>query len=741
LDSEGGAIGREDGRQPAPEGNGGEGIVPGKLAELLQPGGRLSRLLDGYEQRPGQVRMLEQVCRLLERGGVLAVEAGTGVGKSLAYGIPAAAFALARGRRVVISSATINLQEQLVGKDLPLVGRLLGRSLRFELVKGRGNYLCRRRLADAWRRLHVSQGPADGEQLARLVSWAENSDDGSLASLDFRVDEELWERVSSDADACLGMRCPRRGECFFARARARAERAQLLVVNHHLLLADLAVRLDSGNWEKRAVLPSFGHLVVDEAHELEDAASSFFGVRITARGMARLLGRLAGRRGRAGLLDDLAREIESLGGALAGGRAQRLRQSTGELQQQAREVEQAYRRGLEQLGQLLQERRQQGTESKLRLDRLSGDDYPAEVDSSLREAADRLRQLAGQVALLVERLGELGQEESVSAEALAWVERARLLAEHTDLVFSREADEQVRWAESQRGGQASLHAAPVELAPLFRQVLFENMEAVVLTSATLTVGGDFEFFHERLGLDGLPPQRLVELVVESPFTYREQARLAIPADLIPPGQPGYEQALADAVVQAVAVSGGAALVLYTSWGTMRRVAERVAGRLGELGLQLLVQGQARRDELLERLRQGGGVVLFGVDSFWRGIDVVGPALRHVVITRLPFDVPGEPLIEARGERLEARGLSAFRHFSLPRAVLRLKQGFGRLIRSRGDRGVVTLLDRRVLERSYGREFLASLPPARRLVGPAEDVFDELAEFFGSATSRRVVPLE
>lgn len=717
-------------------------MKPERLARLLQPHGALSRELPGYEQRPGQVRMLEAVCGHFAEGGVLVVEAGTGVGKSLAYGIPAAAHALASGRRVVISSATINLQEQLVGKDLPLVCRLLERPLHFELVKGRGNYLCRRRLAEAWHRLHQSEGRQDGEQLARLASWADSSTDGSLAELTFAVDAELWELVRSDADACLGIRCPRRGECFFARARARAERAQLLVVNHHLLLADLAVRLDSGNWKKRAVLPAFSHLVVDEAHELEDAASSFFGMRITARGMARLLGRLAGKRGRAGLIGQLAREIEDLGGALAGGRAERLRQSTGELQQQAQEVEQAYRRGLEQLGQMLQKHRRQDGGSKLRLDKLVGGDYPAEAEASLREAADRLRQLTGQVALLVERLGELGQEESVSSEALAWVERARLLAEHTDLVFSREPDEQVRWAESHGHGPASLHAAPVELAPIFRQVLFANMDTVVLTSATLTVGGNFNFFHGRVGLDESPASSPASLVVDSPFDFRRQARLAIPADLPRPGQPAYEATLPTAVAQSVAVSGGGALVLFTSWGTMRWVAEQVAGPLGEMGLELLVQGQAPRDQLLGRLRRGGGTVLFGVDSFWRGIDVVGPALRHVVITRLPFDVPGEPLIEARGERLENRGLSAFRHFSLPRAVLRLKQGFGRLIRSRGDRGVVTLLDRRVLERSYGREFLDSLPPARRLVGPAEEVFDELANFFGtSGATTRLVPWE
>ena len=691
---------------------------------MLQPEGRVARLLPGFELRPGQLQMLEAVSQALDQELVLFVEAGTGVGKSLAYGIPAAHFVRQTQKRVVISSATINLQEQLVKKDLPLLNQAFGQGLAVELVKGRNNYLCRRRLEEGRRQRLSLEDLRHQQQFELIASWAEKSSEGSFSELDFRPAPELVEQLCSDADACLGRRCSFHRMCFFHTARRRAEKANLLVVNHHLLCAHLALKSDRER-RSRGVLPPFEHLIIDEAHELEDSASSFFGLRLTHLGCQRFFGRLSGRRS-GGLLAALAEEIRRDTAALGDARAERLRQASVEIGQLAEKARGQFRTAFERLKLLLAGKKRE----RLRLipESLSEPTW-AEVGSLFQQAADLSRELARRLQDVCCKLALTAPEDSVALETLSWCQRAQELAGKVDIFFAPRPDEYVRWAEAAGRNKILLEAAPLEVAGLLHQALYRTMKAVVHTSATLSVGGDFSFLTTRLGANLEPAERLRTLVVPSPFDFRRQALLVVPQDLPAPEKPGHEQLLEMAISRLAALSGGGTLVLFTSRALMNRLFERLRVQLEEMGLPALCQGSAPRSRLLGEFRRSGQAVLFGVDSFWQGVDVVGPALRQVIITRLPFDVPTEPLIQARGEQIAATGASAFEKYFLPRAVLKLKQGFGRLIRSRSDFGVVALLDNRVLSRTYGKRFLGSLPPASRQLAPFEEICRELAGFF------------
>ena len=711
-------------------------VEPGELAALLAPGGAVSRVLPGFEDRPEQVQMIEAVGKALTDEQVLLVEAGTGVGKSLAYALPAALWARRTGQRVVISTGTINLQEQLTGKDLPLVSRalkpILGSELNFVLVKGRANYLCQRRLAVRLRQRALVEIDELSGVFEALADWALSSVDGSRSDLDMAVPEGAWELVCSDADACLGRRCPSRDDCFFARARREAEQAELLVVNHHLLFADLALRSELAGRTRQTVLPAFSHLVLDEGHGVEDVAAGFFGLQLTRTGVLRSLGRLAptGRCRPSGLLAELNVQTGVLasGGGPAG--------SGGPLAQQVGEARRAFDRAFDALVEFAEWREQAGNSSGERRLRLTAavmaEPAWSMVHEAFAQAGWQTEKLAVELSGLIDRLEDLVEDEGRAAEGRAGVRRLLGMAEAARRLVDEELGDQVRWVElpGQAGGRfVKLAEAPLSVADRLVEALFEPLHSVVVTSATLSVGDSFNYLAERLGIDSLEPERVSRLQLNSPFDYPSQARLAVPSDAPIPTEGGFEDWLPEAVFQLVRASRGGALVLFTAWGLMTRSFVLVRDRLEELGFEPLCQGEAPRDRLLARFRDNPSSVLFGTDSFWQGVDVAGDALRLVVVTRLPFDVPTEPLIQARAERIEEAGKSSFAYFSLPRAVLRLKQGFGRLIRSIGDRGAVVVLDRRLTSKPYGRRFLASLPAATRVDGTLDAICDHLTEFF------------
>ena len=711
------------------------------LEGLVGPGGPLAALHPAYEDRPGQRRMLRLVAERYNEGGIAITEAGTGTGKSLAYLLPAAAWALDNSERTVVSTATINLQEQLVNKDLPLVRELLGAELTWALVKGRGNYISIRRAQLAAAEAPTLFETERGGELASLLEWVEKTEDGSLADLPFVPSDEVWDEVRSEPDVCLRAKCPQFQRCFYQRARRRAASADVLVVNHHLLFTDLAVRRATQNWSQAAVLPPAKRLVLDEAHNVEDAATSHMGAEITRRGLLRLLSRLE-RNGK-GVLPALAKELGSSDPEVELGR--RIRERVMPALEHARRAGFVFVDALQESVALAE-----GDPVRL------GPGGMGELadDPVVKDAMDGL---LGTLTRLERELNELRERIEID-EARAERLEARLLdvrsaegrlaaaAHVVRLVLAPRPEDEaswVRWLEARgRGRQENLvlAAAPLDLGAVLRDSLFGRNESVVLSSATLATRGRFDFLRGRLGIDEQGLQlmerapELVEEVVASPFDFASQTLLVVPTDLPAVGGDGeafdeLQRETARVFEETAVLTGGGLFGLFTSHRALRRVAELLRERGTDARWPLFVHGEDDRHRMLARFTTSGSGLLLGTASFWEGVDVPGDPLRGLVIQKLPFRVPTEPVTAARLEAIEAAGGDAFHEYLLPLAALRLKQGFGRLIRSRDDRGVVLLLDSRILTRRYGRYLRDSLPRAPLVKGPWCEVERAVRRFY------------
>lgn len=747
-----------------------------ELEALVRPGGALAERHPQYEDRAGQRAMLREVAERYNEGGVLLVEAGTGTGKSVAYLLPAAKWALENEERTVVSTATINLQEQLVTNDLPLVARLLGAeqarlgavpggstsgdgdraashrdggapTLSWALVKGRGNYISIRRLEMAISGAAELFETDRSRELEALRAWIETTEDGSLSDLEALPSEDVWDEVRSDPDVCLRARCPHFQTCFYQRSRRRAAAARILIVNHHLLFTDLAVRRATQNWTSAAVLPPYRHVIVDEAHNVEDAATSHLGVEVTRSGMYRTLARLD-RRGK-GVLSAVQDSLGSGEGAL--------RELRRHIEEQVRPAVDAGRAHLEAFiermeplvggyaaadGEAVRIVDSGGaTEGRGMPDPL-GDSRVAEAFRALMASWGRLERELARLRERVESNEEL--EERVGARLLdvRSAER-RIAAAQVALKLVLEPGDAaarfVRWVELRGRGRRrnlALAAAPIELGPELRDALWARAETVVLASATLTTRKRFEFVRERLGVDadGLldleQPPTVMERVVPSPFDFASQSLLAVPSDLPPATQSAaFDEATADVVAELAEQTQGGLFVLFTSFRALTNVAEHLRARDIEARWPLFVHGEAERARLLQGFVDHGNAILLGTASFWEGVDVPGDPLRGLVIQKLPFRVPTEPVVAARVEALERKGGNAFWGYMLPLAALRLKQGFGRLVRRRTDRGVVLILDDRIISRRYGIYLRDSLPEAPFVKGPWADVSRRIRDFY------------
>ena len=692
--------------------------------------GPIARAHPRYEDRPSQRAMAARIAQLYNSGGIGLLEAGTGVGKSLGYLVPALRWAARNKERTIVSTNTINLQEQLVGKDLPFLKEALDdQPVRFALLKGWRNYLCLARLEHAESAETTLFDDGMREEVQQLAAWASKTKDGSLSDLSTQPRSEVWDEVAAEPDLCQRFQCRHFEKCFVFKARRIAAEADVIVVNHHLLLSDVAVRRASNNWADGAVLPAYSRLVIDEGHHLEDAAANHLGVSVTRRGLQRLFSRLE-RRGR-GLLPALIAKLSSARDLMSVASVDLVEERLAPAVRGAREKSTLL---FDLLDTLLDE-------SGVQVLRLT-DGFAAHRvwDSGLRLA---LEDTCGEIAVLRdglqmvrERIETSTKLDEASAPLLAEIRSvARRLEGASDALRETLSPAQgtrtVRWLESKgRERSVTANSVPLDLSPILRDDLFRRVKTTIVTSATLATDGEFSFLKNRLGLneDDVEP---ATAIFPSPFHFDIQALLTIPTDTpLPNADPsGHAASVIQILLDVADASNGGLFGLFTSHKDVRLIAAELRARGFERRWPLLVHGEDTRDSLLDRFRNTDGAVLLGTASFWEGVDVPGRALRGLIISKLPFKVPTEPLTAAHCEAIERAGGDAFAEYMLPHAALRLKQGFGRLIRTSTDSGVVVIADPRVVRMGYGRELMRVLPPAKRLAGNWADLRDEIRRFY------------
>ena len=644
---------------------------------ILGPGGKIARRLPCYEHRSEQLDMARAVTSAIERSGHLVVEAGTGVGKSFAYLVPAILAAVHDKKKVVVSTHTIALQEQLLNKDIPFLQSVMAEEFTAVLVKGRSNYISLRRLNVAIQRQDaIFQRVEESDQLATVRMWSSRTTDGSRSDLTFRPFPSVWEAVQSEDGNCLGRECPNHKECFFYRARRRVQHANLLIVNHALFATDLALR-SAGDF---GILPKYDVAILDEAHTFEAVAGQHLGLQISSLGVDLRLARLYNERTHKGLL------------------------------------------GFKKLDAAI---------NQLKRARDAADDFFARIeDWHHRQPASfngRVRNPLNMPEILPEELRRLASaihdgaqkfeqpEERIELDAAA--SRCRALADEISAWLRQSESDYVYWIELENKSRTRIRlaSAPLDVGPKLRSMLFDKVPTCVLTSATLCVGSPpkFDFIKSRLGLT-----RAETLALGSPFDYARQVTVHLPNNLPDPADQAelFERGAIRAIAHYLEQSQGKAFVLFTSYKMLDAAARALTPWLARRNIALFAQSDGMpRSKMVEAFKADVNSVIFGADTFWQGVDVPGEALSNVIITRLPFSVPSHPLLEARLEDIRRRGGSPFVEYQVPEAVIKLKQGFGRLIRTKDDRGIVVILDPRVLTKPYGRTFLNSLPPCPRIV--------------------------
>jgi len=720
-----------------------------KATHILKENGQLSMNLKGFEPRLQQQQMMDNILKAYNHNRIALIEAGTGTGKSFAYLIPAILWALQNKERTVISTHTISLQEQLLLKDIPIIAKALNLDLKAVLIKGMGNYLCLRKLQDA-NDEHLLLAEHEAKELQKIDHWNQTTKDGSRSSLSFAPSSEMWEKVSAESDTCTNSKCSFFQECHFFKARRKANDAQILIVNHHLLFADLNRRAEAENYTDPAILPVYTRVIIDEAHHIEDIATEYFAKNLNRLNLLRIMGKLtAEKQGNThGKLPILKQKIveyyrsktpSSEMSSVISRLNIDLPSNKNDLLTHIVKTFDAFSEFLISL--LPQDSGEKDTKLRLHPYHQTHPLWQNEIVPQAKEFSNAIHKYSRSIESINQDIKNMDDEKltevtrTVLFEIMALTNRLKEMAlTLSDFCLSSLQPNKVRWIEmqqSQLGSNIHLNNADLDISKACVDYLFSKFSTVILCSATLTTNQKFNFVRERLGLTEklLPKQVITEHSYDSPFNFEKQAMLVVPTDIPNPMDSGFTKAAADKIWQIVQASHGNAFILFTSYSMLNTCHKLLEKRLTENRYTLFKQGDESRQKLLEKFKKKDRSILFGTDSFWEGVDVSGEALRCVVMVKLPFRVPSDPIIQARSEAIQASGGDAFLEYSLPSAIVKFKQGFGRLIRNKTDRGCIVCLDSRILQKGYGKQFLNSLPNCQRFFGTSAEMEKQMVDFY------------
>ena len=691
-----------------------------EAGNYISNGGSLSKISDSFEERPVQVELLQNIVRAFNEEKIAVFEAGTGVGKSYSYLIPSVLWALLNHERVIVSTGTINLQQQLCEKDIPAVEKIIGKKFKYVLLKGRQNYVCMRRLNDAASILDLFEG--ESEELKKIADWAQNSPTGSKSDMTFMPSESVWSKVNSESDACMGKKCPFFGECFVMKVRKEAANANLIVVNHHLLFADIESRLGGAGYDDAAVLPPYRHIVFDEAHGIENAATSFFSESVNRFKLNKLINQMYRHRknsesGHLCSLAILSSNEEKAGDAF---------ELTNKIKLALTNVEIAAKDLLSK-------------DYTMRLyDATARDFGPLLV--AIGELTRTLGSFTGVIREVMEGVDEDDRDAPCYWESkviLRHLESYVILLKNFS-VWDEKRDD-VFWIQKKRlppdmvrdGSDAEyviLTQTPLDISHLMNEGVFEQMSTVVCTSATLKTGRDFNYWMRRTGVTLSGEERIIKGEFPSPFPYNKNMLFAVPSDAPLPDNIQFQQWVEMALPRLIQAAAGRTLVLFTSYESLKSAHRTVVASMRGFPGRIMKQGEDDNAKLLEAFKKENESVLFATDSFWQGVDIPGESLSQVIIVKLPFTVPNDPVFVARAEAIEKRGGSSFMELSVPEAVIKFRQGIGRLIRRSDDKGVVVVLDRRIYEKRYGTIFTASMPECKQIYEPLSEISHRINSF-------------
>ncbi len=721
-----------------------------EMVAFISENSPIADKLKNYEEREGQIELIGKITEALNEPCHAILEGETGIGKSMAYLIPAIFYSNKNRCRVCVSTNTINLQYQLIEKDLPFLESILPFEFKYCLLKGRTNYICLRRIKEAT----VSDNAdflldeLEFPQFQKLVAWADKTEDGSLSDLTWVPSESLWDKVCCDKDSCPGVKCPDYNECFFYNARRKAAEADILVVNHSLLFSDLALRADTNEYSQTAVIPACKAIIMDEAHNLEDTATKHFGYRTTATGFQKILNKIYHKRGKreSGTLCTLTNALAFKHGDISDSDRESLLNDINSILIPSRmEIADISKVLFDSITSFLINESSQLGEYRLRVTpkQEKSNEFTV-LSATAKKLKDELKHLSSTMKKIARRLNTAVENfeddnaiyEVPFTELNNYAGRLDELSKNIEMMFELETENRCNFVHffttnvRKTGKYTSFSSLPITVSQQMVDYCFSKIACTIMVSGTMTTGGNFNFLKSRLGLNDVEvSNNLIEGRYQSPFNYQEQSRLFVPSDLPDPSSSLFVEQATQPIIEIIKSSLGGTLVLCTSYSHLNMFYNNISPILDAQGINCYKQGDFDRQYLVELFKEDGNAVLFGTDSFWEGVDIPGESLRNLIILKLPFASPNDPVLEARNERIKEDGGNPFKDYQLPMAAIKLKQGFGRLIRTKRDRGTVWILDTRIINKFYGKYFLDSLPDSPFVKGKFNILIKLARNFF------------